>query len=147
MFKTVRSYISALRASAAVGRASKLERGGMHAEAIQAARSGLCELRRPFVKRLSPPEGAALVSLTAIIERLTHGTKAAGAEMVDLQDSLAFLRLLGPVETPPEDDLRSWIPYLEAKLSQASAEHAPPNPSIERDVQGLSPLAAPHVKR
>jgi len=22
-----------------------------------------------------------------------------------------------------------------------------PNPSIERDVQGLSPLAAPHVKR
>ena len=24
---------------------------------------------------------------------------------------------------------------------------APPNPSIERDVQGLSPSAAPHVKR
>ena len=25
--------------------------------------------------------------------------------------------------------------------------HQAPNPSIERDVQGLSPSAAPHVKR
>ena len=146
MFTAARSYVSALRAGAAVGRASKLERGGMHAEAIQAARSGLSELRRPFVKRLSPPEGAALVSLTVIIERLTNGTNAGGAEIADLRDSLAFLKLLGPVEASSVDDLRSWIPYLEAKLAQAFSEPAPPNPSIERTPPG-KPVSASHVKR
>jgi hypothetical protein len=33
------------------------------------------------------------------------------------------------------------------KMQVVSVLHALPNPSIEGDVQGLSPLAAPHVKR
>ena len=124
MFSATRSYISALRASASVGRASKLEHAGMYAEAVQAAKSGLTELRRPFVNRLSPPEGAALVSLTAIIERLTYKTTESGAELADLRDSLAFLKSLGPIESSPEADLRVWIPYLEEKLLQVGGESA-----------------------
>jgi len=34
--------------------------------------------------------------------------------------------------------LAAWLPRVTS---------AAPNPSIERDVQGLAPLAAPHVKR
>jgi len=33
------------------------------------------------------------------------------------------------------------------KMQAGSVVRALPNPSIERDVQGLSPLVAPHVKR
>jgi hypothetical protein len=62
----------------------------------------------------------------------------------------------------PVEHLRNDIPKTLARLSQAlgycsamSAECPAfsstyvqaPNPSIERDVQGLSPSAAPHVKR
>lgn len=124
MLATMRSFFVALRAGASVGRASRLERQGMHAEAMQVARAGLVDLRKPFVNRRSPPEGAALVSLTTIIERLAHKTGSVGAEEADLQDSLAFLKLLGPVEEPSEGDLRLWIPFLEAKISQAPSDRA-----------------------
>ena len=138
MFAMARSFFIALRASASVGRVSKLERQGMDAEAMEAARAGLSNLRRPFVNRLSPPEGAVLASLTAIIERLAHKTGSAGAEPVDLQDSLLFLRALGPADVASDDDLRSWIPYLESKLSQVSGDAARPNPSFKRTPDGAA---------
>jgi hypothetical protein len=122
MFRTIRSFVASLRASASVGRASSLARQGRDAEAIQVARIGLSKLRMSFVNRCSPPEGAALASLTTILESLAYKTNVEGAEVADLQDSLAFLKALGPVESPPEGDLRSWIPYLEAKLSQTPCE-------------------------
>ncbi|WP_146204459.1 hypothetical protein [Massilia glaciei] len=126
MFATARSFLIALRASASVGRASKLERQGMHAQAIEVAQSGLLALRKPFVNRRSPPEGAALASLTVILEGLAHKTGSAGAELIDLRDSLIFLEALGPAGKASNDDLRSWIPYLKSRLSQESVEFAQP---------------------
>lgn len=128
MFNRFRSFIAALRASAAVGKASKLERQGHLPEAIQAARLGLSELRNPYVNRFSAPEGAALSSLTTILERLAHQTSSPGAEMADLKDSLEFLKALNSTEPIENGDLRSWIPYLEAKLSK-EANHASGNAS------------------
>ena len=105
---------------------------------MEAARTGLLNLRRTFVNRLSPPEGAALASLTAIIERLANKTGSVGAELVDLQDSLRFLRTLGPADIASDDDLRSWIPYLESRLSEVSGEVAQPNPSFKRTPDGAA---------
>lgn len=132
MFATLRSFVVALRASAAVGRASRLQIQGNHAEAMQAARAGLSLLRKPFVNRMSPPKGAALASLTTMVEGLAHKTSASGAEVVDLQDSLAFLKKLPP--STSEGDLQAWIPYLEAQLTVSG--HLPrANPGAPGDLR------------
>ena len=133
MLNRLRSFIAALRASAAVGKASKLERQGRLPEAMQASRLGLSELRRPYVNRFSAPEGAALSSLTTILERLAHQTSSPGADVADLKDSLAFLRALTSAEPIENGDLRSWIPYLEGKLSHEAndaSDNASTTPSL-----------------
>ena len=121
MFNRLRSFLASLEAAGAVGKASRLERQGQLLEAMQTATLGLSKLRRPYVNRLSPPEGAALASLTTILERLAHQTHSSGAEDLDIRDSLTFLKALGTNEPIENGDLRAWVPYLEAKLSKSSA--------------------------
>jgi hypothetical protein len=118
MLRRLRSFIASIRAGAAVGRASGFERKGLLAEAVMTAKDGLSGLRQPYVNRSSPPEGAALASLTIILERLSEKANADGAEVTDLEDSLSFLKRLPSHEGIQADDLRSWIPYLEAKLAK-----------------------------
>jgi hypothetical protein len=101
---------------------------------MKAARAGLSLLRKPFVNRMSPPEGAALASLTTIVEGLAHKAGTNGAEVVDLQDSLAFLKRLPP--STSEDDLQAWIPYLEAQLSMVSSHPLGSNPMFEATTSG-----------
>ena len=56
---------------------------------------------------------------------------------------------------PPEAGCEPVRPEPARRLKLLAQRHrnsskqgeVPPNPSIERDVQGLSPLTAPHVKR
>jgi len=43
--------------------------------------------------------------------------------------------------------LRSLLTALVIQVAATQAHHQPANPSIERDVQELPLLAAPHVKR
>jgi hypothetical protein len=118
MFATLRSLRAGLRASASVGLASRLETDGNLDGAMRAAKAGLSGLRAPFVKRKSPSVGSALVCLTAMVEHLSQKTGARGADAVDLQDALAFLRKLGPIEVATDDDIRRWIPFFEFRLSQ-----------------------------
>ena len=49
-----------MKASAALGRASRLHRQGKNADALLVARKGLALLNKPFVDRQSAPEGAVL---------------------------------------------------------------------------------------
>ncbi len=116
MLKILRSFLTSLRSSAALGRASRLTKLGQHAEALIEARRGLRFLSAHYVNRLSAPEGAALLSLTMLVEQLAFDAKEQGASRVDLTDSLAFLRLISENPTREVSEQLSWLPYLEAKL-------------------------------
>jgi hypothetical protein len=111
----VRSLVAALRASAALGRASRKQRERKPSDALAAALEGLTILRRPYVRRSNPPEGAALVSLVALAETIAWELKVPGAKQQDVADALAHLRTLDSGHSPPE--LCSYIPFLESRLA------------------------------
>ena len=117
MIRSIRSFLKALKASSALGRASKLQRQGQTEEALEVARIGLMALAAPFVYRCRPAEGAALASLTVLVEELSIEVKTKGASKTDLYDALAFLKSLDQ-SSPCE--LQTWIPYLEERLAEAS---------------------------
>jgi len=68
MITTIRSYLTGLKASSAFGEAVRLNKRGEKAAALDAARSGLLVLRKPYVNRVAAAEGAVLTSLTVLVE-------------------------------------------------------------------------------
>lgn len=120
LIDAARSLVAALRASAALGRASRKQREKALREALGIALDGLAILRKPYVRRGNPPEGAALVSLVALAEAVAWELKAPGAKKQDLIDALAHLNALNTGNPPPE--LCSYIPFLESRL--ASLHHS-----------------------
>jgi len=118
MLKIVRSYFAGLKASAALGRASRLREHGRNAEALAEARRGLGLLSAPHIVRLSPPEGAALLTLTMLVEQLAFEIREPGASHDDLRDSLSFLRLMAKHPSPAVSEQLAWVPYLESRLAQ-----------------------------
>ena len=118
MLSIARSYFASLKASAALGRASRLRAQGRNAEALAEARRGLSLLSALYIFRVSPPEGAALLTLTMLVEQLSFEAKEPGASHDDLRDSLAFLRLIAKHPTPNVSEQLAWVPYLESCLAQ-----------------------------
>ena len=118
MLRRIRSYFAGMKASAALGRASRLQRDGKSVEALSVARTGLAALSKPYVFRNCAAEGAALVTLTVLVEAIAFEAKVSGASRHDLRDSLAFLKLLSESPTHSVSDLLAWVPYLEARLAQ-----------------------------
>lgn len=116
MLRVFRSFLTGLRSSAALGRASRLTKIGQNSEALVEARRGLGLLSAPYVNRLNPPEGAALLSLTMLVEQLAYDARELGASRADLCDSLAFLRLIAKNPNPEVSEQLAWIPFLESKL-------------------------------
>jgi hypothetical protein len=116
-FRAVRSYLTSLKASGMLGRASKLERREKVEDAVSVARQALELLRAPHVIRDHPAEGSVLSALTVLIEGVAHSRGLAGADPRDIRDSVEFLKQL------PEGsgELRDWLPYLEGRLNGASA--------------------------
>ena len=115
LIDSVRSVVSALRASAALGRASRKQREGKLPEALAVAQEGLSILRHTYVQRSNAPEGAAHASLTALAESLAWELNVPGVAEQDLTDALAFLRALNTGNPPPE--LCEYIPFLESRLA------------------------------
>ena len=115
--RVARSYFTSLRASAMLGRASKLERRGNVEAAASVAREGLTLLRAPHVLRGHPAEGAALATLTVLVESAAHSRGVAGADPRDIRDSVEFLKRLPDGST----ELREWLPYLEERLRGSAA--------------------------
>ena len=115
MIHALKSYWASLMASSRLGRAIRLRNKGLKSEAVLVAREGLAILGRPFVKRLNPAEGSVLTSLTTLLEELTTELNQPGASLSDLKDSLEFIKQL-PVESSAEiQNIKAWVPYLEAK--------------------------------
>lgn len=118
MFRSVRSLFVGFKASAAVGRASRHREQGRNAEALTEARRGLALLSAPHIARLNPPEGAALLTLTMLVEQVAFEVGETGASTDDLRDSLAFLGLMAENPTPNVAEQLAWVPYLESRLAQ-----------------------------
>jgi hypothetical protein len=120
MIGAILSYIAGLKASALVGKAVRLKNEGKRSQALNVARSGLNILRKPYVNRLAAAEGAALTSLTILVEQLASETMTSGAETADLRDALAFLQSLDGDECASVKEALAWVPHLKARLEGVS---------------------------
>ena len=114
MIRAARSYLTALRASARFGHASRLATQGRKEQALREGRAVLELLAKPHIVRTNPGEGSLLLNTTMLVEHLAYDLNQPGAGERDLSDALSFIRVIGP--TP---DLAPWIPYLEARLNQS----------------------------
>ena len=115
--RAARSYVTSLRASARLGRANKLERGGNIEAAASVAREGLTLLRAPHVLRMHPSEGAALTTLTMLVEAAAESRGIAGADPRDVRDSIEFLKQLPDGSA----EVREMLPFLETRLRGSAA--------------------------
>lgn len=106
--------VAALRASAALGRAYRLQAHGNLKGALMHAQNGLGILSKPYVRRQNPPEGSALASLTILAEEIAPHVESNGAATSDLTDSIQFLK---QVKGEPLPELCAYIPFLEARLA------------------------------
>ncbi len=103
-----------MRASATLGRGSRLRERGDVRGALAQARIGLSHLSKPYVRRSNPVEGSGLASLTIMAEELAVELSEQGASAADLADSISFLKRLKG-DSPPE--LCLFIPFLESRLA------------------------------
>jgi hypothetical protein len=110
-----------MRAGAAVGRSSRSRHDGDLRAALAQARQGLDFLGKPYVRRSSPPEAAALISLTVLAEEAGAQLNEEGASAADLADAIRCLKTLRKERLP---DLQSSIPFLEERLAFALSRDA-----------------------
>ena len=113
--RALRSYLVALKASARLGRAYRLRNKGQNREALAIANDGLKILSAPIVKRQNPAEGATLVGLTILVEELSSKLQQSGASMNDLKDTLQLIKQLPAESSADIQNVKTWVPYLEAK--------------------------------
>lgn len=111
--------VAALRASAALGSAYRLQARGNLKGALLQAQSGLRILGKPYVHRKNPPEGSALASLAILAEDIAPQVEANGATANDLADSIWFLK---QIKSEPLPDLCAYIPFLEARLAASTKQ-------------------------
>lgn len=114
LITSLRSFASGVGAGVAFSRASRREKKGRLTEALVQAHRGLDLLRRPHVIRSNAVEGAALVSLTVLAERVASQLHVPGALPRDASDALAYLKEVGSADVPPE--LCTYIAFLESRL-------------------------------
>ena len=112
--KSIVSFIAALRASAALGRAYRLQRQEKLAEAYAVSQKGLSVLRKSYIFRLRPTEASVLAGLNIVAEEIAMRLELPGAAENDLTDSLSFLKL---IDGTPQPEYCANIPFLENRLS------------------------------
>jgi hypothetical protein len=112
-------FITQLRASAALGRATRLRGNRKPREALAEALRGLRLLHQPYIRRTE--DGGAIIStLTIFVESLASEIAAPGASPEDLRDSIAFLKSLQGDGHASLVEPVAWLPRLEAKYLQVS---------------------------
>jgi len=117
------SYLTAFRASGALGRATKLDRRGHPLQARRVARQALSSLRAGHVVRDNPLEASVLLNLTMLVDRLASQLGEPGPARADLVDSV---RILEEVEDKGNAKLErikeEWLPHLRQRLQRAPVE-------------------------
>jgi hypothetical protein len=116
MFRAIRSYFAALKASRLFGRASRLRDAGRMEESMNMARQSLAILRAPWVVRNRPAEGSVLLSTTMLVEQVASELNRSGAEEVDVADALAYLKILPPDSVREIFGTGEWASYLDSRL-------------------------------
>jgi hypothetical protein len=121
--RVLRSYLTALRASGGLGRATKLERQGEALDALRVAREALSLLGARHVVRDNPGEAAVLVNLTMLVDHLASQLGQPGAARADLVDSVRVLERFGDNGDAKLKRMRTeWLPHLRGRLMQGPAE-------------------------
>jgi hypothetical protein len=115
MFRSTRSYITALRASRRFGAASRLRASGRKAEALSAGLEALAALAQPHVIRSNPAEASALLSATVLVEGLASELKQPGASLHDINESLSCVRALG------RESYAEFASFLEWRVRERGA--------------------------
>jgi hypothetical protein len=115
MIRALSSIVASLRASARLGRASRLRDTGRREEALVVAHDGLRILRGRAVNRTRPLVASAISCLTIVVEDLATELHSPGAEKTDILDTLTYLKGL-PKPPLNVEDMTAWIPYLESKV-------------------------------
>jgi hypothetical protein len=116
MFVSIGNFFAELKASATLGRASKLARRGRKEYALELAKSGLENLRKKLASRALVAQSGTHVALTIFAERLAKELGTTGAQEIDLQDALDGLKSL-----PKEKlvgALQASAEYLKNRLGQ-----------------------------
>lgn len=117
--RRIKSFFLALKASARLGRVYRLRKKGVDREALIVARDGLRILSDPVVDRHNAAESATLACLTIHVEELSAKLQEVGASIKDLSDTLENLKGLSSEKCSQEvQNLKAWIPYLEAKTAK-----------------------------
>jgi len=110
----ISSYFKALKASRRFGAAIKHEKKGDTALALQSARDGLRILSSPGVIRTNPAESSVLMSLTIMVENISHESAESGASEKDLCDT--YLSINDLEGTDIYKEYYEWLQYIEEKL-------------------------------
>ena len=121
MFTSIRNFFAELKASRALGRASKHARQGRKESALEIAKSGITNLRQQLVDPALVAESSAHAVLTMFVERIAKDIGTNGAQKADLEAALSFLQSIP--EEKLDDYMRSSIEYLELAVTQTRSRN------------------------
>jgi len=121
LLDSAKSFVTAMRASAAAGRGFRLRDSGDMRGALTQARIRLAMLSKPYVRRSNPSEASALVSLTVLAEESAVQLLEQGAAVTDLLDAIATIKR---VDGYGESHLQSSLSFLEARFAATASPPA-----------------------
>lgn len=108
------SFAAQMRASAAIGRASRHQSKGKLREALAEGQLGLALLRPTYIDR-TKLAGASLATLVILVEGIAERLAVVGASADDLRDSIAFLKSISDDPNPRLASSLAAIPWLEMR--------------------------------
>jgi hypothetical protein len=117
MIRALNTFVTALKASSQLGRACRLRDSGHHKAALTLARDTLALLRNPRISRRNFAITSVLVSCTVLAEDLGSGLNLPGAQLSDLEDSVAALGGFPPDANIGANAASDWLRYLNARLA------------------------------
>ncbi len=117
VFEAFKSFFTAMKASAAFGRAQRLNVNGQHEAALEVALTGLSLLRAPYVNLASAPEGSALVSLAVFAEQSAASLGREGPPQVDLETAATLLESIVAQSGDENPTAIAQLAYIKTRIA------------------------------
>ena len=124
VFEAFKSFLAAMRASAAFGRAQRLSSDGSHEAALAVALAGLNLLREPYVNQSSAPEGSSLVSLTVFAEQSAASLGRKGPPLADLEKAAKFLESMVGQSGQENQTAYAQLEYIKSRIATRATSAA-----------------------